>query len=150
MSTRKMEFYVGIFVIIGMICCIYLFISLGEIGFGQQMRYPVYGYFTSVSGLKKGAVVEMAGVEIGAVSDITLDEEQLLAKVKFSIDKNVSLSDDVIASVKTSGIIGQKYIDIAPGGSEIILEPGEQIFATESALDIESLVRKFIFKKGAY
>jgi phospholipid/cholesterol/gamma-HCH transport system substrate-binding protein len=146
MNTRKMEFYVGIFVVIGMICCIYLFISLGEIGFGRP-TYPVYSYFTSVSGLKKGAVVEMAGVEIGVVSDITLDKEQLLAKVEFGIDKNVSLSDDVIASVKTSGIIGQKYIDIAPGGSDIILKPGEQIFATESALDIESLVRKFIFKK---
>lgn len=147
MNTRKMEFYVGIFVVIGMICCIYLFISLGKIGFGPQTRYPIYGYFNSVSGLKKGAVVEMAGVEIGVVSDITLDKEQLLAKVEFGIDKNVSLSDDVIASVKTSGIIGQKYIDIAPGGSDIMLEPGEQIFATESALDIESLVRKFIFKK---
>jgi phospholipid/cholesterol/gamma-HCH transport system substrate-binding protein len=147
MDTKKMEFYVGLFVVIGMICCIYLFVSLGEIGFNQEKRYPVYGYFTSVSGLKKGAIVEMAGVEIGVVSDISLDKEQLMAKVEFSIDKGISLSEDVIASVKTAGIIGQKYIDIAPGGSDIMLDPGQSIFVTESSLDIESLVRKFIFKK---
>ena len=89
----------------------------------------------------------MAGVEIGVVSDISLDKEQLMAKVEFSIDKGISLSEDVIASVKTAGIIGQKYIDIAPGGSDIMLDPGQSIFVTESSLDIESLVRKFIFKK---
>ena len=147
MNKKKTEFYIGIFVVIGLLCCIFLFVSLGEIGFDKQTKYPVYGYFTSISGLKKGAVVEMAGVAIGTVSDISLDKEQLMAKVEFSINKNIKLSDDVIASVKTSGIIGQKYIDIAPGGSEIMLEPGEQIFNTESALDLESLVRRFIFKK---
>ncbi|MCK5350450.1 MAG: MCE family protein, partial [Desulfobacula sp.] len=71
----------------------------------------------------------------------------LLAKVDFRIDKNIELSEDIIASVKTSGIIGQKYIDILPGGSDIMLESGEEIELTESSLDLESLVRKFIFNK---
>jgi len=87
----------------------------------------------------------MAGVEIGVVSNVMIDKERLLAKVELSINKNMTLSEDVIASVKTSGIIGQKYIDIAPGGSDVMLEPGQEIFNTESSLDIESLVRKFIF-----
>lgn len=147
MNKRKIEFYVGLFVVLGLICSIYIFVVLGEIDFIRDTRYPVYGFFTSVSGLKKGARVEMAGVEIGVVSNVMIDKERLLAKVELSIDKNMTLSEDVIASVKTSGIIGQKYIDIAPGGSDVTLEPGQEIFNTESSLDIESLVRKFIFNK---
>jgi len=105
-------------------------------------------FFSSVSGLKTGAKIEMVGVQIGMVSKVNIDKERLLAKVELSIDKNIELSEDVIASVKTSGIIGQKYIDIQPGGSDIILGPGEEIFNTESSLDIESLVRKLIFIKN--
>ena len=145
MNKRKIEFYVGLFVIIGILCTGYLFIVLGEISLVRDKRYPVYAFFTSVSGLKTGAKVEMVGVQIGNVSTVSIDKERLLAKVEFRIDKNIELSEDVIASVKTSGIIGQKYIDILPGGSDTLLEPGEEIFNTESSLDIEALVRKFIF-----
>lgn len=145
MNKRKIEFYVGLFVIIGLFCAGYLIVVLGEISLVKDKRYPVYGFFTSVAGLKTGARVEMAGVEIGIVSNVSIDKERLLAKVEFSIDNNMELSEDIIASVKTSGIIGQKYIDISPGGSDIMLEPGEEIYNTESSLDIESLVRKLIF-----
>ncbi|MBU0463055.1 MAG: outer membrane lipid asymmetry maintenance protein MlaD [Proteobacteria bacterium] len=145
MNKRKIEFYVGLFVIIGILCTGYLFIVLGEISLVRDKQYPIYAFFTSVSGLKTGAKIEMVGVQIGNVSTVSIDKERLLAKVEFRIDKNIELSEDVIASVKTSGIIGQKYIDILPGGSDIMLEPGEEIFNTESSLDIESLVRKFIF-----
>src|SRR3989339_2102885 len=147
MNKRRIEFYVGLFVVLGLVCTIYIFVVLGEIDFIRDTRYPVYGFFTSVSGLKKGARVEMAGVEIGVVSNVMIDKERLLAKVELSIDKNITLSEDVIPSVKTSGIIGQKYIDIAPGGSDLMLEPGQEIYNTESSLDIESLVRKLIFNK---
>ena len=145
MNKRKIEFYVGLFVIIGILCTGYLFIVLGEISLVRDKQYPIYAFFTSVSGLKTGAKIEMVGVQIGTVSKVSIDKERLLAKVEFRIDKNIELSEDVIASVKTSGIIGQKYIDILPGGSDIMIEPGEEIFNTESSLDIESLVRKFIF-----
>jgi len=147
MNKRKIEFYVGLFVIIGILCTGYLFIVLGEINLIRDKQYPIYAFFTSVSGLKTGAKIEMVGVQIGTVSKVSIDKERLLAKVEFRIDKNIELSEDVIASVKTSGIIGQKFIDILPGGSDIMLEPGEEIFNTESSLDIESLVRKFIFNK---
>ena len=147
MNKRKIEFYVGLFAMIGILCTGYLFIVLGEISLVRDKQYPVYAFFTSISGLKKGAKVEMVGVKIGVISNVGIDQERLLAKVEFLIDKNIELSEDVIASVKTSGIIGQKYIDIIPGGSDIMLEPGEEIFNTESSLDIESLVRKFIFNK---
>jgi phospholipid/cholesterol/gamma-HCH transport system substrate-binding protein len=144
---RKTDFYVGLFVIIGILCTLYLFVTLGRVNFNSEKYYSVYGYFTSVSGLKKGARIEMAGVKIGIVSDVSIDKEQLLAKVEFHVYKEIELSEDIIASVKTSGIIGQKYIDILPGGSDTMLESGEAIINTESSLDIESLVRKFIFNK---
>ncbi len=147
MNKRKIEFYVGLFVMIGILCTGYLFIVLGGISIVPDKQYPIYAFFTSISGLKKGAKIEMVGVKIGTVSNVGIDKERLLAKVEFHIDNSIELSEDVIASVKTSGIIGQKYIDILPGGSDIMLEPGEEIFNTESSLDIESLVRKFIFIK---
>ncbi len=148
MNNPKIEFYVGLFVLIGIICVGYLFVVLGEINFIKSNQYQVVGYFSSVSGLEVGARVEMAGVQIGTVSDIRFDKKQLLARVELSIDKNIDLTEDVIASVKTSGIIGQKYIDMLPGGSDVLLEPGDEIDNTESSLDIESLVRKFIFTEN--
>lgn len=148
MSRRTIEFYVGIFVIIGFIAVGYLVTVLGEYSPFSSNRYGVYGYFSSASGLKPGATVEIAGVKIGHVAGISIDTERLVAKVVFSIDKNMELSEDSIASVKTSGIIGEKYIDISPGGSDIMLEDGDEIENTESSLDIESLVRKFIFSDG--
>lgn len=147
MNKRKIEFYVGIFVTVGIICVSYLFIVLGEINFISDNHYNLYGNFSTVSGLKTGARIEMVGVEIGAVSDITIDKEKMVAKVVFKINNDIEVSEDSIASVKTSGIIGQKYIEISPGGSDIMLEPGEEIYDTEASLDIEGLVRKLIFAK---
>ncbi|THB73964.1 MAG: outer membrane lipid asymmetry maintenance protein MlaD [Desulfobacteraceae bacterium] len=146
MKDKKKEFYVGLFIIIGMICVLYLFSRLGEIKLNNH-TYPVTAYFTSVSGLKTGARIEMAGVHIGKVASIGLDKEKLVAKVQLQINQGIELSEDSIASVKTAGIIGEKYIEISPGGDDLILEPNDEIFNTESSLDIESLVRKFIFDK---
>ncbi len=147
MKTGSKELYVGIFVLVGCLCVIYLTIVLGGVTLFGPKGYTLYGYFYSVSGLKAGANIEMAGVGIGNVSDIKLDKERLEAKVIFKINEGVQLSEDSIASVKTAGIIGEKYISISPGGSDVMLEDNDEIDNTESALDIESLVRKFIFKK---
>lgn len=149
MDKRKIEFYVGLFIIIGLMCTGYLFAVLGEISFVKDKRYPLYGYFNSVSGLKPGARIEMAGVEIGEVVSVSIDKERLQAKVTFSIDDHIDLTDDSIASIKTSGIIGQKFIDISIGGSDTFLEAGDEIEFTESALDIEGLIRKMIFSKDS-
>ena len=145
MNRRKIEFYVGLFVIIGVASVAYLVIALGEVSLFPQKHYSLYGYFSSVSGLKNGASVEMAGVKIGYVDSISIDKKRQVARVAFKIDQEMDLTDDVIASIKTSGIIGEKYIDILPGGSDIFLEDGDEIYDTESVVDLESLVRKFIF-----
>lgn len=145
MKNKNLELYVGIFVLIGVVCIGYLVLVLGESKLLGKNQYSLYGYFSSASGLKAGARVEMAGVEIGDVSMITLDKKRLVARVAFDINTDVEVSEDSIASVKTAGIIGEKYIDISPGGAEFLLGNGDEILNTESSLDIESLVRKFIF-----
>ncbi|WP_320045085.1 outer membrane lipid asymmetry maintenance protein MlaD [uncultured Desulfobacter sp.] len=146
MKLINKELYVGIFVIIGILCAGYLTIVLGGVPMFSPKGYTLYAYFTSVSGLKDGASIEMAGVEIGNVSEIMLDKERLEAKVYLRINQGIELSEDSIASIKTAGIIGEKFVSISPGGSDIMLEDKESLSNTESALDIESLVRKFIFK----
>ncbi len=145
MNNRTIEFYVGIFMIVGIACSAYLLLELGELEVLKKDSYTVNAYFSSVAGLKQGAVIEMAGVEIGTVDSVSLDMERLLAKVVLRFRGEVILAEDVIASVKTSGIIGDKYITLSPGGSEVRLNPGDTIFNTESAIDIESLVSKYIF-----
>lgn len=145
MNKPKIEFYVGLFVILGLLSVGYLITSIGEVSLFPKNRYPVYGYFSSAAGLKPGARVEIAGVEIGNILTITIDKERLVAKVIFNIDKDIQLSEDSIASVRTSGIIGEKFMDILPGGADIILENGDEIVNTQSTLNIESLVRKLIF-----
>ena len=103
--------------------------------------------FGSVSGLKSGAIVEIAGVQVGKVTDISFDPDDYEAKVVMSINQGVVLQDDSIASVRTAGIIGDRYIDISPGGSDELLGDGGRIFETESAINLEELVSKYIFEK---
>jgi phospholipid/cholesterol/gamma-HCH transport system substrate-binding protein len=143
-KKKSIETYVGIFVLLGLICVGYLTIKLGKMELVGDNNYPVYAKFQSVSGLKKGSHVEMAGVKIGTIDSITLDKDNK-AIVKMKIDNGLVLTDDAIASVKTAGIIGDKYIKISPGGSDILLKPGETITETESALDLEELVSKYVF-----
>lgn len=143
MKTSSIEISVGIFVLIGIICTGYLTIKLGKMEFFGGNNYHLTARFKSVAGLKKGAQIEMAGVPIGQVDTITLDKERQVALVKLKIENDIVLTDDIIASVKTSGLIGDKYISIEPGGSDEILKPGDLITETESALDIEELISKY-------
>lgn len=136
---------VGIFVLIGLICVAYLTIKLGKMEWLGENHYLLSARFDSVSGLTHGAGVELAGVQIGQVNSINLDTESMQALVQLKIEKGIQLGDDVIASVKTAGLIGDKYINIIPGGSEDILKPGDTIMDTESALDIEELISKYVF-----
>ncbi len=145
MKKTSVEIMVGVFVLIGLICVSYLTIKLGKMQWFSNDYYQLTARFESVSGLKSGASVDLAGVEIGQVGNIQLDNQKLVAIVDLKIKNSVELSDDVIASVKTAGLIGDKYISLTPGGSERILKAGDTIFETESALDIEELVSKYVF-----
>jgi phospholipid/cholesterol/gamma-HCH transport system substrate-binding protein len=147
MKKATIEITVGIFVLIGIACVGYLTIRLGKMEWIGENYYPLQARFQSVSGLKAGAQVEIAGVQIGQVDAITLDMDRYLALVRLKIRKGVVLTDDVIASVKTTGLIGDKYIKISPGASPVVLKPGDLITETESALDIEELISKYVFGK---
>lgn len=142
---RSVETVVGIFVIIGILCVGYLAVRLGKMEWFGDDTYAVEARFVSVSGLKTGAQVEMAGVEIGKVESIRLDPERKVADVTLRIRNEVSLAEDAIASVKTAGLIGDKYIMISPGGSSDTIPPGGSIVETESAVDLEELISKYVF-----
>jgi phospholipid/cholesterol/gamma-HCH transport system substrate-binding protein len=145
MKRAGIETAVGIFVAIGLICVGYLTIKLGKMELLGDNHYNLYARFQSVSGLKEGAFIEMAGVRIGKVDSITLDKETQTAMVKMKLQKDVILSDDVIASVTTAGLIGDKYIKISPGGSETMLKPDGMITETESSVNLEELISKYVF-----
>ena len=145
MKSYSKETAVGVFVLICLLCVGYLTIKLGQMQIGNSNTYTLYARFDSVAGLRAGANVEIAGVKIGQVKAITLDGEDYLAEVAMSINNGVELGDDVIASVKTSGLIGDKYIKLSPGGSPDILENGSEITDTESTVDIEELISKYVF-----
>jgi phospholipid/cholesterol/gamma-HCH transport system substrate-binding protein len=145
MKKSSVEMVVGVFVLIGLVCVAYLTIKLGKMEWMGENHYLLSARFDSVSGLRPGAGVEMAGVQIGQVDSINLDVETMQALIQLKIQKQIQLSNDVIASVKTAGLIGDKYINIIPGGSEMMLKPGDTIIDTESALDIEELISKYVF-----
>ena len=147
MRRFNLEIVVGLFMIAGFLCFAWLSIQLGDIDVFGPKTYSVTAKFGSVSGLKSGAIVEIAGVQVGKVTDISFDPDDYEAKVVMSINQGVVLQDDSIASVRTAGIIGDRYIDISPGGSEELLGDGGRIFDTESAINLEELVSKYIFEK---
>lgn len=145
MNRRNLELMVGVFVLIGIICVGYLTIKLGRMELLGENNYPLLARFDSVSGLRTGSTVEMSGVQVGRVDSIVLNPETKQAEVQLKIHKGIELADDVIAGVKTSGLIGDKYIDLMPGGSEEMLQPGDVITETESAVDLEALLSKYVF-----
>ncbi|HEY6009128.1 MAG TPA: outer membrane lipid asymmetry maintenance protein MlaD [Geobacteraceae bacterium] len=147
MKKARLETVVGIFVLIGILCLAYLSIKLGKMELLGGNYYEVYGEFDSVSGLKKGASVEIAGVEVGRVDRIVLAPKSEQARVYLRIGAGIRLSDDVIASVRTRGIIGDKFIKLAPGGSDKYLASGAKIRNTESTIDLEELIGQFIHGK---
>jgi phospholipid/cholesterol/gamma-HCH transport system substrate-binding protein len=148
MKKFNIELIVGVFLVLGFLCFAYLSVKLGDVKIFGEDTYLVGARFHSVSGLKEGDLVEMAGVQIGKVKSIRLDPADYEAVIRLELQGDVRLQEDSIASIRTSGIIGSKYVDITPGGMEDFIEPGGEIFETESAINLEKLVGKYIFEKN--
>ena len=145
MKKVNLDLIVGLFVLAGFFSFVYLSSQLGEFSvFSMDKSFELTAEFGNVSGLKRGAVVEIAGVEIGKVSDIKLGKSDR-ATVTMAINKDVKVTEDAIASIRTQGIIGDKYVRISQGGSDELLVNGGWITETESAVDLEELVSKYIF-----
>ena len=145
MKKFNIETGVGIFIVAGLLSLGYLSINLGGIDLFGSEQYKVKARFANVSGLKAGATVEIAGVTVGKVESIDLEDYE--ASVEMMIDPEVKLQEDVIASIRTQGIIGDKYIKIKAGGADEYLAEDGEIIETESALELEELISKYIFEK---
>jgi len=141
-KSYLIEFWVGVFSILGILAFSYLCFNIAGVSLGNSNSYNVLAKFSNVAGLKSGAAVEIAGVKIGNVEDISLDDIQ--AVVRLSIDKDNIIREDDIAQIRTKGIIGDKYIKISPGGAEETLADGGYLIDTESAIEFEELVGKFV------
>jgi len=139
------ETAVGFFVLMGLLCVGYLTIKLGRMELLSNEGYRVVARFSSVAGLRVGADVEIAGVPVGRVASIELAKDSPAALVVLRLQPRLRLSEDTIAAIKTSGLIGDKYVSIAPGGSPDMIEHGGEIRETQAVIDIESLIGKFAF-----
>jgi phospholipid/cholesterol/gamma-HCH transport system substrate-binding protein len=145
MKRFDLELVVGLFILIGILCLGYLSIKLGKMEVVGEKGYEVYAFFPDIGGLKTGSSVEIAGVEVGRVRGITLDNYQ--ARVVLNFPWDIKIQEDAIASIKTRGLIGEKFIEITPGGSEKVIEPGGRIRETQPAIDLEELISNFVFGK---
>ena len=145
MKKYSKETVVGIFVVIGLICIAYMTVKLGNVGFLGENMYSLIAKFSTVTGLRVGNPVNMLGMEIGRVAKFKMDQEDQVAIVTLEINKGIDIYDDAIASIKTEGLIGDKFISIDAGGGGDLLADGETITETESPTDIMELVSKYAF-----
>lgn len=145
MKNSTLEILVGLFMVIGFCAFGYLALQLGEVSFlTSGSTYTIKAEFDNVAGVKKGASVQVAGVPVGSVADISLGEDDV-AVLTLQLDNDLQVPIDSMASVKSQGIIGDKYIQLSLGGEEEMFKPGDVLRETESSLDIESLISKFAF-----
>jgi phospholipid/cholesterol/gamma-HCH transport system substrate-binding protein len=142
MKNGYLEFIVGLFLAIGIACLAWLSIKVARREFFARNGYEVQAAFSNGGGLRRGTPVVIAGVEIGRVENVGLDDYE--AKVRMLIQRGVVLQNDTIASVKTKGLIGEKYIELAPGASEKTIKPGGVIRETQPAMDLEALIGKYV------
>jgi phospholipid/cholesterol/gamma-HCH transport system substrate-binding protein len=145
MKKYTQETVAGIFVFIGIICLIYMAVKLGDVSLLGADTYMMNARFDKVTGLRVGNPVNMLGIEIGRVAKFTLDQEKLFAIVALDLNKDIKIYSDAIASIKTAGLIGDRYVSIDPGGSGELLNPGDTIEETESPVDLTELIGKYAF-----
>jgi phospholipid/cholesterol/gamma-HCH transport system substrate-binding protein len=146
MKKIDVETAVGIFLVLGIVALAYLSVKFGRLEVIHTGGYTLYADFTNIGGLKPGATVEIAGVEVGTVKSIRLNRNYQ-ARLGLNIEKGVQIQEDAIASIRTKGLIGEQYVQISPGGSEQILPSNGKIRDTEPAIDIQQLISKYVFGK---
>ncbi len=145
MKKYSIETVVGVFVVIGLLCVAYMTVKLGKVSLLGNNYYSLYARFDSVSGLREGSAIEIDGIEVGRVERLTLDQEKQSALITLKIRKGVKVYDDASATIKTAGLIGDKFVKIDPGGSGALLKPAGTITDTTTPTDIEDLISKYAF-----
>jgi len=149
-NRKSLELWVGLFVAAGILALAMLAFKVGNLTSADVMNgYKVTGRFDNVGGLKVKAAVTMAGVRIGRVSGIAFDNKKYQALVTMDIDgRYQNIPKDSSASILTSGLLGDQYVGIEPGGDETSLQSGDSFLRTQSALVLEKLVGQVIFNKA--
>ncbi len=145
MKKYSKETVVGIFMFLGLLCISYMTVKLGNVSLFGDNTYSLFGRFNKVSGLRVGNQVNMFGLDIGRIDGFSMDQEAQMAVVEFRIKKGIKIYDDAIASIKTEGLIGDKYVEIDAGGGGEQLKPGDTITETESPVDIQEIISKYAF-----
>jgi phospholipid/cholesterol/gamma-HCH transport system substrate-binding protein len=139
-----MDLWVGIFVVAGIAALVMLAMKVGNLStYNMSESYQVHAYFSNIGGLKPKASIKSAGVLVGRVKDITLDTERYEANVVMSLDKRYQFPKDTFANILTSGLLGEQYIGLVPGGDDKMLQSGEEFKKTQSAVVLENLIGKF-------
>ena len=145
MRKFDIELAVGVFLLVGIICLGYLSIRLGKMEVFGSRGYDIQAVFINSGGLKNGSDIVIAGVGVGRVKTITLENYQ--AQVVMNLPWDIKVQEDAIALIRTKGLIGEKYIEITPGGSDKLIPPGGKIRDTQPPVDLEELISKYVFGK---
>lgn len=145
MKKYAMETTVGVFFLVGLLLIGIMTVKLGHVSVFGEKTYPLSAGFTSVTGLRVGSPVYMFGIEVGRVERLTMDQKNRKAAVELQIKQGIKVYDDAIATIKTEGLIGDKYLGIDPGGAGELLKPGGTITETQPDLDIGDLIGKYAF-----
>jgi phospholipid/cholesterol/gamma-HCH transport system substrate-binding protein len=149
MERTTMDFWVGLFVVAGIAALVMLAMKVGNLSsYNMSDTYQLHAYFSNIGGLKPKAPIKSSGVLVGRVTDITLDTNRYEANVVMSMDKRYEFPKDTYASILTSGLLGEQYIGLNPGGDSVMLHNGDEIKQTQSALVLENLIGKFIYNKA--
>lgn len=147
---RTMETLVGLFVAAGLAALFMLAMKVSNIStLGTEKGYEVTAYFQNIGGLKVRSPVTASGVPIGRVSKISYDDQQFEALVTLRLDPAVKLPEDTSASIFTSGLLGEQYVALEPGGSDQNLKNGDRIKITQKALVLEQVIGQVLFNKAA-
>lgn len=150
MKCQKTDFWVGLFVLLGAAALVFLALRAGNLSsFSLSPTYKVHAYFDNMGGLKLRAPVKSSGVVVGRVSDISFDNNRFQAVAVLDIEQNFKFPADSSASILTSGLLGDQYIGITPGGDETDLSNGNEIMYTQSAVVLEELISKFLYSSAS-
>jgi phospholipid/cholesterol/gamma-HCH transport system substrate-binding protein len=150
MSRTTLDLWVGVFVAMGIAALLFLALKVGSIsGSDIQSPYTLTARFDNIGGLKARAPVKVAGVLVGRVAEIRYDNERFQAEVVFSVDGRYKFPTDTFANILTSGLLGEQYVGLDPGGEDKLLAPGDVIKKTQSAVVLEKLISQFMFNKAA-
>lgn len=150
MQRKPLDIWVGLFVLLGAVALMFLALKAGNMSsFSFEKTYTVSSRFDNIGGLKPRAPVKSAGVVVGRVGDITFDDQDYRALVTLQLQERYKFPKDSSAKILTSGLLGEQYVGLEPGGDETVLAAGDQIKMTQSAIVLENLISQFIYSKAA-